>query len=148
LALVLAGILGASRLFQQTTLGPQGLTASAVVRFLGGGAALLLVWFGAARASRSLRDDRGWRSLLRHTLVSLATLVVLGVGYGVPLLLLRPLLNEPALTIYNWLFVVAIIGAAFWLALAAYQHSDTLAASVERLVRASRRRPIALPAST
>ena len=149
LALVLAGILGGSQLFQHTTLGTSGPTAADVVRFLGEGAALLLLWLAAARAAAALPDDASWRSVLRHTVVPLATLVVLALGYGVPLLVLRPFLNEPALMAYRWLFVVAILGAAVWLALAGYQNADALSPIVARLARrAFRRRVIPLPATT
>lgn len=145
-ALVLSAILGGSRLFQETTLGPAGPTAADVVRFLGDGAALLLIWFAAVRAVAMLPRDGSWRSFLRETLVPLATLVVLAVGYGVPLFVLRPVLDQPALIVYGWLFVLAIIGAALWLAWAGYQNAEALNGIVARLVRqVSRRRAIALP---
>src|SRR5438552_12007139 len=147
-ALLLAAILGGSRLFHDTTLGADGPTAAGVVRFLGDGAALLLVWFAAARAAAALPKDGSWRSFLRQTLVPIATLVVLAVGYGVPLFVLRPFLNQPALMAYGWLFVLAILGAAFWLAWAAYQNAEALNSIVARLARrVSRRRAIALPAA-
>ena len=147
-ALLLAAILGGSRLFHDTTLGADGPTAADVVRFLGDGAALLLVWFAAVRAAAALPKDGSWRSFLRQTLVPLATLVVLAVGYGVPLFVLRPFLDQPAMMVYGWLFVLAILGAAFWLAWAAYQNAEALNSIVVRLARqASRRRAIALPAT-
>src|SRR5436190_1376317 len=107
-AVVLAAILDSSRLFHETTLGPAGPTAADVVRFLGDGAALLLVWFAAVRAAGMLPRDGTWRSFLRETLVPLATLVVLAVGYGVPLFVLHPFLDQPAMMVYGWLFVLAI----------------------------------------
>jgi len=147
-ALLLAAILGGSRLFHDTTLGVDGPTAADVVRFLGDGAALLLLWFAAVRAAATLPKDGSWRSFLRQTLVPFATLVVLAVGYGVPLFVLRPFLNQPAIMVYGWIFVLAIIGAAFWLAWAAYQNAEALNSIVVRLARqASRRRAIALPAT-
>ena len=127
LVLLLAAILGHSQLFQHTTLGPRGLAASNLVRFLGDAAALLLVWLAAARAATWLPGDGSWRALVRHTITPLATLIVLTLGYGVPLFLLRPFLNDAAMIMYGWVFVVAIIGAALWLALEAYEHADVLA---------------------
>jgi len=50
--------------------------------------------------------------------VPLATLIVLAVGYRVPLFVLRPFLAPPAMMAYRWLFVLAIIGTALWFAAA------------------------------
>ena len=122
-ALLLAAVLGGTQLFHDTTLRADGPTASDVVRFLGDGAALLLAWFAAARAAATLPDDGSWRSFLRQTLTPVATLVVLAVGYGVPLFVLHPFLNQPVMMVYRWLFVLAIIGAALWLAWAGYQNA-------------------------
>jgi hypothetical protein len=147
-ALLLAALLDGTRLFHDATLRADGPTAADVVRFLGDGAALLLVWFAAARAAATLRDDGSWRSFLRPTLTPLATLVVLAVGYGVPLFVLHPFLNPPVMMVYRWLFVLAIIGAALWLAWAGYQNAEALGAIVARLARqVSRHRAIALPAA-
>src|SRR5215467_10777258 len=68
-------------------LGPHGVSASDVVRFLGYGAALVLIWLAADRTALELPEDSGWRTLLRNTLVPLATLIVLAWSYTVPLLL-------------------------------------------------------------
>lgn len=147
-ALLLAAFLGGTRLFHDTTLRADGPSASDVVRFLGDGAALLLAWFAAVRAAATLPDDGSWRSFLRQTLAPLATLVVLAVGYGVPLFVLHPFLNESAMMVYRWLFVLAIVGAALWLALAGYRNAEALGAIVARLARqVSRHRAIALPAA-
>jgi hypothetical protein len=147
-ALLLAALLGGTRLFHDTTLRADGPTASDVVRFLGDGAALLLAWLAAARAAATLPDDGSWRSFLRQTLIPLATLVVLAIGYGVPLFVLHPFLNEPVMMVYRWLFVLAISGAALWLAWAGYKNAEALSAIVARLARqVSRHRAIALPAA-
>src|SRR5215467_274415 len=87
LGLLLASILGGSQLFQNARLGPHGVSASDVVRFLGYGAALVLIWLAADRTALELPEDSGWRTLLRNTLVPLATLIVLAWSYTVPLLL-------------------------------------------------------------
>jgi hypothetical protein len=137
--LLLSAILARSRLFQATTIGARGLTAGEIVRFLGDATALTLVWLAAARAARSLPDDRSWRSLLHHTLVPVATLVVLGVGYGVPLFVLHPFLGPAGMMAYNWLFVVALVGTAVWLVIAAYHNADALAAVATILACSLRR---------
>jgi hypothetical protein len=136
--LVLGAILASSSLFQHTTFGTDQVTAADAVRALADGAALVLLWFAAARARRSLPDDGSWRSLLRATILPLATLVVLGVGYGVPLFVLRPFLSPAAMMAYRWLFVLAIIGAALWLALASFRHATVLASVVARAARSVR----------
>lgn len=87
---MLAAILASSHLFQNATLGRSGLSASSLVRFLGDVVALALIWRAAARAAATLEDDGNWRSLPRHTLTPLATLIVLAVGYGVPLFVYSP----------------------------------------------------------
>ncbi len=135
LALVLAALLGNSQLFQNATLGRNGLTASDVVWFLGAGAVLLLVWFAAPRVATSLPDDGSWQSLLRRAVTPVATLIVLALGYQVPLFVLRPFLNDTAMMVYRWLFVVAISGAAFWFAWTSYRNAGLLVGVFARLAR-------------
>jgi len=84
----------------------------------GGGVEASKPTLAAFQAARSLADDGTWRSLARATIVPLATLIVLAVGYRVPLFVLRPFLAPPAMMAYRWLFVLAIIGAALWFAVA------------------------------
>jgi len=138
LAVVLGAIFASSSLFQHTTLGTDRLTAANVARALGDAAALMILWFAAARAARALADDGSWRSLARATLLPLATLVVLGIGYGVPLFVLGPFLTPDAMMAYRWLFVLAIIATALWLAIAASRRAPVLAATVARLTHAAR----------
>ena len=97
-------------------LGRSDLSASILVRFLGDSAALILVWFMAARATRELRDQGGWQALMRAIAVPLATLMILLIGYGVPLFVLGPMLNDAGLAAYHWLFVVAVMVLLFKLA--------------------------------
>lgn len=125
-------ILAGSQLFAATPLGV-GLTASHFVEFLGYTTALALLWFGAQRTAETLEEDGGAKTFLKRTLVPLATLVVLGVGYGVPLLLLGPVLSPAALTAYRWLFVFAIIAAAVWVGVSAYTHAVVLMPIVSRV---------------
>ena len=135
--LVLTVLLGNSHLFQSAPLGRSDLSASTLVRFFGDSAALILVWFMARRATRELRDRGGWQALLRAIAVPLATLMILLIGYGVPLFVLGPMLNDAGLAAYHWLFVVAVMAAALWLALVVYEHAPlltTVASNVARSV--------------
>jgi hypothetical protein len=138
LVLVLTTLFGHSQIFANAPLAPRGLTAAHLVSFIGYTAALLLLWLAASRAASMLHDDRGWESVGREALVPVATLVVFIMGYGVPLILLRPFVNDTAMAVYNWLFVLAIGGAAIWFALAVYRSADALAPIFGRLARYSR----------
>ncbi len=130
LAVLAGAVLGSNPLFKGTALGG-GLTASHVVQFLGYGGALLVLWFLACRAAMEIPEDAKGLSFLRRLVVPLATLIVLSAGYKVLLLLLTPFLKKTAITVYNWIFVLGIIGAVFWLILRSYRTSvllvDTLA---------------------
>ena len=135
--LVLSAVLGNSHLFHSAPLGRNDLSASSLVRFLGDSAALILVWLMARRATAELRDRGGWQALLRAIAVPLATLVILLVGYGVPLFVLGPVLDDAGLAAYHWLFVIAVMAAALWLALVLYENTSlltTVASSVARSV--------------
>ncbi len=69
-------------------------------------------------------------SFLRQVDVPLATLIVVSAGYQVLLLLVGPFLNETATTIYNWIFVLGIVGAALWLAVTGCRSSAVLIETV------------------
>ena len=125
LAVLAGAILGSTPLFKGAPLG-RGLTASHVVQFLGYGGAILMLWLLACRTAIELPEDAGGLSFLRRLVVPLVTLVVLSACYKVLLLLLTPFLNRTAMTGYNWLFVLGIIGAAFWLILRIYRGSALL----------------------
>ena len=134
--LALTALLGNSHLFHSAPLGRSDLSASSLIRFLGDGAALMLLWFMARRATRELRDDSGWQALLRAIAVPFATLMILLVGYGVPLFVLGPMLNDAGLAAYHWLFVIAVIAAALWLALVVYEHAPLLTTVASKMARA------------
>ncbi len=126
LALLLGAMLGSFSLFQQSSLGSLGVTASDIVHFLGYGSALLVFWLLGCRAAMELPEDRSWLAFLRQIVVPLATVVVVSAAYKLLLLLIGPFLNATATSIYNWLFVLGITGATLWLALAAYGGSPRL----------------------
>jgi hypothetical protein len=138
LVLVLTTLLGHSQIFGHAPLAPRGLTAAHLVSFIGYTAALLMLWLAAWRAADMLQDDGGRETIGRETLVPFATLIVLVVGYGVPLILLRPFMNDAAMAVYNWLFVLAIGASAIWFAFAVYRSADAMAPILSRLARYSR----------
>ena len=133
LALVLAGLLGGSQLFRNARLAGHGPTAADLVRFFGDGVALLLLWLAADRAARTIPEDGGERSLVRHALLPLATLIVLALAYPVPLLLVGPVLTEPSLMVYRWLFVLGITAAGVWLVLTVSRDAGALGPTLSRL---------------
>jgi len=119
-ALVLGAALGAMDLFKETRVINRGLTASHLVRFLGYGGALTVLWLAAYRATSLFREHgERWR-VLTAMLLPLATLVVVGSGHGVLLLVLDPLMDRTLHQIYDWLFIVGIIGSAAWLLVALF----------------------------
>ena len=133
LALLLGAILGSIRLFKEAGLGTTGLNASNVVQFLGYSSALLLLWLLARGATMQIPEERKGLSFVCHTLVPLVTLVVVSAGYNVLLLLVGPFLGETGMTIYNWIFVLGIIGSALWLGVAGYHSSTLLVEAFEAL---------------
>ncbi len=126
LALLLGAMLGSISLFQGSSLGSLSVTASDIVHFLGYGSAILALWLLARRAAMELPENQAWLMFLRQIVVPLATVIVVSAAYRLPLLFIGPFLNATAMDIYNWLFVLAITGAALWLAAAAYGASGLL----------------------
>jgi hypothetical protein len=126
LAIILGAILGSISLFEEATIATTGLTASDIVRFLGYGIALLLLWVLARQATTQFPQDVKVFSFLRLIIIPLATLIVVILAYSVVLLLLNPFLQETGMTIYNWVFTLGIVGAALWLAISIYRNSTLL----------------------
>ena len=126
LAIILGAILGSISLFEETILGVTGLAASDIVKFLGYGSALLLLWLFGRQAITLLPENVKAFSFLRRVIVPLVTLIVVLAGYQVMLLILDPFLSETAITIYKWVFVLFVIGSALWLAIECYRNSFLL----------------------
>jgi hypothetical protein len=61
--------------------------------------------------------DRAELAALRHSILPLVTLIVVIGAYKVLWLLGRPFLGKTGRTIYDWVFLAAIVGAAVWLIL-------------------------------
>lgn len=133
-ALVLAASLGSMDLFQSTAIIRRQLTASHIVRFIGYGGALVILWLFAARAGAQIRDHGGRAAFLHQLVIPLVTLVVVPCAYGVLLLVLRPFIDGTLQSIYNWVFVLGIIAAAGWFALSLFQQSESLSASAKEAV--------------
>lgn len=126
LTLALGAILGGIQLFRKTSLGATGLTASNVVQFLGYGGAVLLLWLLARAVARQMSEDGKGLSFVRHVIEPLGTLIAVSVGYQVLLLLVRPFLGKTGTIVYDWVFVLGIMGAALWLVWAGYRSSVSL----------------------
>ncbi len=138
LALLLGAVLGSIPLFREAGIGSTGLTASNVVRFLGYGCTVLMLWLLGRTAATQIPEDGKGLSFARQVVEPLVTLVVVIVGHGVLLLLVGPFLGETGRIVYNWIFVLGSVGAALWLVLAGYRGSALL---VEEVVAVRRPRP-------
>jgi len=119
-AVVLAATLGATELFRTTSVIGRELTASDLVRFVGYGAALVLLWLTARNATVVLRERGGRWGALAHLLLPLASLAVVAAAYEVFLLVLDPLMGRAWHQVYNWIFIAGIAGSAGWLVLALF----------------------------
>jgi len=139
LALLLGAIMGSIPLFKETSLGDTKLTASRIVQFMGYGSALLLLWLLGQRVALELREEGNGLSFLRQVIVPLATVVVVSAGYSVVWLLVGPFLGPTGKTIYNWMFVVGIMGSALWLAVVWFRHSPLLFEFLQELGEVGKR---------
>src|SRR5512146_1133387 len=126
LALVLGAAIGGMPLFAKTFLVSGKLSAAQVVRFLGYGAALVVFWILGQRATMVLRQQGGRWTALQSLILPIVTLIVVSALYSVILLVLGPLLAGVLQKIYDWLFVLAIIGCAVWLIMAVLGQADAL----------------------
>ncbi len=121
-ALVLAGILSQAQVFQEAALGSNGFNAAAVVRLLGYGTALVLVWVTAWHAAAQIPPRDSVSRLLHEGLPPFATLLILPGVYG----LIRPFLSERAVAGVSWIFVLLLLATAVWLGRALYDNAEAL----------------------
>ena len=128
--LVLGAALGELSFFQKTSLGALKLSAANLVRFLGYGSALVLLWLLAQRAAQELQGQGGWRTQASHFVLPLATVVIVPAAQPVLLLVLGGLLGPELRKIYDWLFILGTLGAAVWLVLSLYQRLEPLLESL------------------
>jgi hypothetical protein len=138
-AVVLAGILGHARVFQEAALGSDGFNAAAAVRLLGYGVALALIWITAWRAAAQIPPRDTVSRLLHEGLPPSATLLILPGVYG----LIRPFLSDRAVTGVSWMFVLLLLATAVWLGRVLYDNAEALiigAAAIRRRVSESAKR--------
>lgn len=126
MAVVLAGALGGMDLFQSTSVLGRKLSAAHIVRFLGFGAALVVLWLLAQQSVTQFREQGGRWGFLQHLMLPLVTLIVVACAHGVILLVLRPVMDAELRQIYNWLFIAGIIAACAWLVMALFNQSSSL----------------------
>jgi hypothetical protein len=130
--LVLGAALGELAFFQKTGISALKLTAANLVRFLGYGSALLLLWLLSQRAAQELDKQGGWRLQAGRFVLPLATVVIVPATHPVLLLLLSGLLGAELRKIYDWLFILGTLAAAIWLVLSLYQHLEPLLESLRK----------------
>lgn len=115
LTFLLAAILGQVSLFRETSVGK--LRASDLVQFVGYSGSLMVGWLGARELARNPPMEWKWMVPFQGLVVPLATLFVITIAYGVLLFALEPFLGKFGMTIYNWVFIVAIVVGSIWLIL-------------------------------
>lgn len=124
--LVLGAALGELGFFQKTSLGALKLNAANLVRFLGYGTALTLVWLLGQRTARELKSHGGWQTQASYFVLPLATVIIVPAAQPVLLLVLGGLLGPDLRKIYDWLFILGTLGSAVWLVVSLYQHLEPL----------------------
>ena len=125
LSLILAAALGHMSLFERTRLG-RHLTAGSIVEFLGYGAAMVLSWLLARRATITVRQQGGKALAAQHLILPITSLVVVALANQVLLLLIRHFVGVTAITVINWLFIILIVACAAWLVLAVFDKAAPL----------------------
>ncbi len=128
--LVLGAALGELTFFQKTSIDLLKLTAANLVRFLGYGSALGLLWLLGQRAAQELKNRGSWQVQASHFVLPLATVVIVPAAHPVLLLVLGGLLGTELRKIYDWLFILGTLAAAIWLVLSLYQHLEPLLESL------------------
>ena len=121
-ALVLTGILSQVQVFQEAALGSEGFNAAAVVRLLGYGIALALIWMTAWRAAAQIPPRDAGSRLLREGFPPFTALLTLPGVYS----LIRPFLGDRAVTAISWVFVLLLLATAAWLGSVLYRNADAL----------------------
>ncbi len=133
--LVLGAALGELAFFQKTSITALKLTAANLVRFLGYGSALVLLWLLSQRAALELEKHGSWQLQASRFVLPLATVIIVPAAHPVLLLLLGGLLGAELRKIYDWLFILGTLAAAVWLVLSLYQHLEPLLESLRKPTR-------------
>jgi hypothetical protein len=129
LAILLAMIFGQIALFRETSVGK--LRASDLVQFIGYGGSLVIAWLGARQLASNPPVEWKWIAPFQGIIVPLATVLSVGVAYGVLLYALEPFLGKVGKGIYNWVFITAIVVNSVWLILSWVQKCAALVATME-----------------
>lgn len=125
-ALILAAAIGSMDLFAKTFVIEGKLSASHLVRFLGYSTALGALWMLGQRATIALQKNGGRWSFMQHLILPVVTLIVVASTNSIALLVLKPMMNASLNNIYNWVFIVGIVGCAVWVVLAVLGQSASL----------------------
>ncbi len=129
-AVMLASVFSGAQVFREAALGSVGFTAAELVRLLGYGIALALIWISACQAAAQFRASDPVSRLLHEGLSPLATLLILPAVYG----LVHPFLSN-RVPVISWLIVLLLLVTAVWLGLALYDNAEALivgAAAIRR----------------
>lgn len=136
-SLILAAAIGSMDLFAKTFVIEGKLSAAHLVKFLGYSTALAALWMLGQRATIALQQYGGRWSAIQHLILPVVTLIVVASTNSVALLVLKPVMNATLNSIYNWVFIVAILGCAAWVVMAVLGQSalltEALTSAAERV---------------
>jgi hypothetical protein len=113
-------------LFSRTFVIEGKLSAAHLVRFLGYTTSLAALWMLGRRGTMHLQQHGGSWSFMQHLILPVVTLVVVASTNSVALLVLKPMMNQSLNNIYNWVFIVAILGCAAWVVMAVLGQTASL----------------------
>ena len=126
-AWILASALSSMDLFEKTYVINGKLSASHLVRFLGYTTALGALWMLGRRATMVFQQQQHGRwSFMQHLILPVVSLIVVASTNSVALLIMKPMMNAAMHNIYNWVFIVAILGCAVWVVMAVLGQSASL----------------------
>jgi len=143
-ALVLGSVLAGLEPFKSARIGTARVGAGALVQFISQTGALALLWALGFRHANQLRRVGGPSGHLAATVLALVTLIVVASAYAVLLRFITPMLAADLKPIVDWLFIVAILGAALWLLWVLFTDSEALIEAVGNIAASKKKQ--ALPA--
>ena len=109
----LALVFGQIPLFRETGVGKLG--AADLVQFFGYGGSLVIAWLGARELAKNPPVEWKWIVPFQGIIVPLTPLISIGIAYGVVLVVAEPFLGKPGKSLYNWIFIIAIVSSGVWL---------------------------------
>jgi len=133
-SLILAAAIGSMDLFEKTFVIPGKLSAAHLVRFLGYSTALGALWMLGRRATMVLQQHGGRWTFMQHLILPVVSLIVVSSSNSVALLVMKPMMNASLNNIYNWVFIVGILGCAAWVVMAVLGQSASLTASFTSVI--------------